>query len=71
MCVFLYCFIGSKSYDVYSIFKSKSIANRLASVDSNDIEDVFQCYVHDFVMYSCGSSEYSEDTKVRIYTKGM
>ena len=64
--MFLYCFIGSKSYDVYSIFRSKSIANKLTSIDSNDIENVFQCYVHDFVMYSCGSSEYSEDTKVSI-----
>ena len=64
----LLCFVGSKSHDVYSIFKSKSIANKLTLIDSNDIENVFQCYVHDFVMYSCGSSEYNEDNKVFILT---
>ena len=65
----MFCYdvcIGSKSYDVYSIFKSKSIANKLALVDSNNIENVFECYVHDFVMYFCGSSEYNEDIKVTI-----
>ena len=66
MCVCYITYIGSKSYDVYSIFKSKSIASKLTLVDSNDIENVFQCYVHDFVMYSCGSSEYNEDIKVYL-----
>ena len=59
-----YIYTDSKSFDVYNIFKSKSIATKLALVDSNDIESSFQCYVHDFVMYSCGSSKYDEDTKV-------
>ena len=66
MCVCYITYIGSKSYDVYSIFKSKSIASKLTLVDSNDIENVFLCYVHDFVMYSCGSSEYNEDIKVYL-----
>ena len=35
-------------------------------VNTNGIEEVFKCYVHDFVMYSCGSSEYNEDTKVSM-----
>ena len=35
-------------------------------VTGDDIEDVFKCYVHDFVMYSSGSSEYNEDTKVIV-----
>ena len=64
MCLF--CFIDSKTDGVYSILKSKSIANKLKLIDSNDIDNVFQCYVHDFVMYSCGSSEYNEDSKVFI-----
>ena len=59
-----YLHVDSKSFDLYNIFKSKSIATKLAVVTGDDIEEVFKCYVHDFVMYSCGSSEYTEDTKV-------
>ena len=58
--------LDSKSFDVYNIFKSNSIANKLTVVIGDDIEEVFKCYVHDFVMYSSGSSEYNQDTKVCI-----
>ena len=61
-------YIDAKSFDVYNIFKSNSIANKLALVTGKDTEEVFKCYVHDFVMYSSGSSEYNEDTKV-IYSE--
>ena len=50
--------------DVYSVCKSSSIANKLTVVTGNDTEEVFKCYVHDFVMYSCGSSKYDENAKV-------
>ena len=69
--VCIYCIVGSKSHDLYSTFKSKSIASKLTLIESNDIGNVFQCYVHDFVMYSCGSSGYNEDTKVHICTKNV
>ena len=58
-----YIYIGSKSFEVYNIFKSKSIATKLTAINDNNIEEVFKCYLHDFVMY-CGSSESSENTKV-------
>ena len=61
---YVYTYIDAKSFDVYSIFKSKSIASKLIIITGDDIEEVFKCYVRDFVMYSCGSSEYNEDTKV-------
>lgn len=60
----LYCVyitVGLGSSNVYDISKSMPIAIKLASVDN---DEVFKCYVHDFVMYSSGSSEYNEDTKV-------
>ena len=46
------------------IVKSDLIAKKLLKIDSNDIEDVFKCYIHDFVLFSCGSCEENDDTKV-------
>lgn len=51
--------------DVYKIVESYLIAEKLLKVNSDDIEEVFRCYIHDFVLYSCGSSEENDDTKVR------
>ena len=56
--------VDSKTLDVYNIVKSNSIANKLVKVIDDGIEEVFNCYVHDFAMYSSGSSEYNQDIKV-------
>ena len=52
---------------MYNIVKSNLIAEKLKQVTSDDIKEVLEYYVHDFVLYYCGSSEENEDTKVRMF----
>ena len=52
------------SLDVYNILKSKPIAEKLMTVGSNDIQGVFNRYIHDFVLFTCGLSQENDDTKV-------
>ena len=60
----LLCYIGSKLTDIYTTLKSKCITSKLATVTSNVVGELFNCYLHDFIMYFCGLLEYSEDIKV-------
>ena len=41
---------------MYNIVKSNLIAEKLKQVTSDDIKEVLEYYVHDFVLYYCGSS---------------
>ena len=56
----------TESLDVCNIVKSDLIAEKLLKIKTDDIEEVFKCYIHDYVLYSCGSSEENDDTKVYL-----
>lgn len=52
--------------DVYSILSAstKSVISKLSVVSNDDVEVAFKCYVHDFTLFVCDSSEKSDDTEV-------
>ena len=59
-----YCFI--ENFDIYNILStsSKSVISKFNVISSDDVEAVFKCYIHDFVLFFCDSSEESDIAKV-------
>ncbi|XP_065899490.1 E3 ubiquitin-protein ligase rnf213-alpha-like isoform X3 [Dysidea avara] len=53
-----------RSLDVYNILKSKSIAEKLMIVGNDHIQEIFKCYVHDFVLFTCGLAQENDHTKL-------
>jgi len=63
-------FVYIESLDVYNILKSKPIAEKLMIVGNNDIKAIFKCYIHDFVLFTCGISQENDNTKVLLLNIG-
>jgi len=62
MCINVVLQLGSE--DIHEHLQSSNVANSLRVVGSNDLEDAFKCYIHDFVLLSCGLPEENDINKV-------
>ena len=60
----VYACIG-RSY-VYSILKSMPVAEKLMIVGNSDIQEIFNRYIHDFVLFTCELPQENDDTKVLL-----
>ena len=59
------CFIGSLDVHKFLSTSSKSAISKFNVISSGDVEAVFKCYIHDFVLFFCDSSEQTDNTKVK------